>query len=59
MTAEHDAEFADVDACICRQLSEAAATLVADTDMQARLQEVLRAADRDTQRNEADADLGG
>jgi hypothetical protein len=61
MTADHDdAEFADVDRYISRQLSEAAAVLTARTDTQARLREVFRAAGHDSKYNgEADDNPGG
>jgi hypothetical protein len=44
MTASDDAEFAETDRYISRQLDEAAARLGICTDTQARLQEVIRAA---------------
>jgi hypothetical protein len=44
MTASHDAEFAEIDRYITRQLDEAATQLDICTDTQTRLQEVFRAA---------------
>jgi|HubBroStandDraft_5_1064220.scaffolds.fasta_scaffold706702_2 hypothetical protein len=55
MTHSHDdADFAETDAYIIRQLHEATARLGASTDTKARLQEVLRAVgdDINTQRRD-------
>jgi len=56
MTASDDAEFAEIDRYISRQLDEAAARLTTCTDTQAELQEVIRTASCDSKHNdEADA----
>jgi hypothetical protein len=52
MTAnDDDAEFAEIDSYITRQLRDAAAGLTAHADTQARLHAVFRAADQDGKHN--------